>query len=437
MAVNKVEALRIQLDKEAADVAAQAVQLLNDVRDFIKRFCVLPDDHALVAVTLWAAHAHMVEHFHTTPRLAVMSPEVGSGKTRLLEVMHLLVPESMFTLNASPAAVFRTLAVNQITLLFDEVDAIFTKRGQDDTHEELRALLNAGYKRGATIPRCVGPRHDVENFPVYCAVALAGLGDLPDTIMSRSVILRMRRRAPHEPVEPFRTRSHEAPGHELRERLAQWANRVGPEAGAAWPSLPDGIADRPAEVWEPLIAVADRAGGHWPVDARAACVALCKVAAERRASLGIRLLADIRIIFGDAVALHTETIINRLVDGERHGLEPDAPWGSLRGEPLTKRGLASMLGKYEVRPQKVTVAGVSLQGYRREHLWDVWTRYLPSLESGEPEQPESPEFDWGNTASRNSGNSGNSGNPAGRGRHDAPPGPCPRCDGEGCNWCQR
>lgn len=179
-----------------------SAELLDDVRSFIRRFCVLPDDHVLVAVTLWSAHTHMVEHFHTTPRLAVLSPEVGSGKTRLLEVLDLLVPESLFTLNASPAAVFRTLAVKQITLLFDEVDAIFTKRGQDDNHEDLRALLNAGYKRGATVPRCVGPRHDVVSFPVYCAAALAGLGDLPDTIMSRSIIIRMRRRAAHEPVEP-------------------------------------------------------------------------------------------------------------------------------------------------------------------------------------------------------------------------------------------
>jgi hypothetical protein len=51
----------------------------------------------------------------------------------------------------------------------------------DQSNEDLRALLNSGYKRGATIPRCVGPKHDVQNFTVYCATALAGLGELPDT----------------------------------------------------------------------------------------------------------------------------------------------------------------------------------------------------------------------------------------------------------------
>jgi len=368
---------------------ADGCRLLDEVRSFISRFCVLPDEHCLTAVTLWAAHAHMVQQFHTTPRLVVTSPEAGSGKTRVLEVLDLLVPDSLLTLCASPAAIFRTLATKQITLLFDEVDAIWNKRGQDDNHEDLRALLNAGYKKGATVPRCVGPKHEVMSFKVYCAVALAGLGDLPDTIMTRAVIIRMRRRAPSEAVQPFRTRTHEPEGHELRGRLARWAGVVGPDAGRSWPQLPEGIVDRPAEVWEPLIAVGDAAGGRWPSLAREACIALCKSAQDRRASLGVRLLSDLRIIFGEEIALHTQTIIDRLATGA--GLEDDAPWGDLHGHPLGKRALASMLAKYNVRPTKVTVSGRTLQGYRREALWDAWVRYLPSP-SSIPAEPELPEF---------------------------------------------
>lgn len=390
--VHGLDDIRAQLDTEAETAAREAAQLLEDVRTFIGRFCVLPDAHALNAVALWAAHAHMVKHFYTTPRLAVLSPEAWSGKTRLLEVLDLLVPQSMLALSPSPATIFRKLAKEQITLLIDECDAIFRQRGKDDTNEDLRALLNAGYKRGAKIPRCVGPKHDVVDFEVFAAVALAGLGDLPDTIMSRSVILRLRRRAPHEPVEPFRTREQDSPGHALRDRLARWASVVGPSVGAAWPVLPDGIADRPAECWEPLLAVADAAGGDWPTTARSACLALCKVAQDRRASLGIRLLMDLRTIFGDADALHTETILQRLIAGEDYGLDADAPWGDLHDKPLGKRGLASMLAKYNVRPVKVRVGGSVLQGYRREHLGDAWVRYLPSAPgTAQSEQPEHPE----------------------------------------------
>jgi hypothetical protein len=324
--------------------------------------------------------------------LALLSPEAGSGKTRVLEVLDLLVPERMFCLSASPAAIFRTLAERQITLLFDEVDTIFQKRGKDDGHEDLRALLNSGYKRGATIPRCVGPRHEVQHFGVFAATALAGLGDLPDTVMTRSVIVRMKKRRADEPVEPFRSREHEAPGHAIRNKLAEWAYTVGGQVGAAWPEMPDGIVDRPAEVWEPLIAVADAAGGDWPKRARAACMELCKVAQDRRVTIGIRLLADLRTIFGDADALHTRTILERLIDAERHGLEADAPWGDLHGKPLNERGLASMLKRYDVHSLKVKVGGESLQGYRRAHLHDAWARYLSTLspKEAEPLEPVEP-----------------------------------------------
>ena len=373
-------------------IPIDGAQLLTYTASFIKRFCAFPDEHALVAVTLWAAHAHMVEHFHTTPRLALLSPEAGSGKTRVLEVLDLLVPESMFCLSASPAAIFRTLADRQITLLSDEVDTIFRKRGKDDANEELRGLLNAGYKRGAEIPRCVGPRHEVQMFKVFAATALAGLGDLPDTVMSRSVIIRMKKRKPDEPVEPFRSREHEAPGHAIRNKLAEWAYTVGGQVGAAWPKMPDGVVDRPHEVWEPLIAVADAAGDAWPERARNACVALCKVSQDRRVTIGIRLLADLRTIFGDADALHTRTILDRLTDGQRYGLEADAPWSDLHGKPMNERGLASMLKKYDVHSTKVKIAGEALQGYRREHLHDAWVRYLPPLspKEAEPVEPMEP-----------------------------------------------
>jgi hypothetical protein len=236
-----LESLGIRLTRFLTTGGIDGDALLRDTRAFLTRFCVFPDEPCAVAVTLWIAHAHMVEHFHTSPRLALLSPEPSSGKTRVLEVLDLLVPESLFCLSASPAAIFRTIASRQITLLVDECDTIFTRRGKDDSNEDLRALLNAGYKRGATIPRCVGPKHDVQSFEVYAATALAGLGDLPETVMSRSVIIRMRRRAPTEQVEPFRARQHESSGHELRDRLAEWhkpsaprQERRGPTSRREW-----------------------------------------------------------------------------------------------------------------------------------------------------------------------------------------------------------
>ena len=82
---------------------------LDDVRAFIGRFCALPTEHAYTAATLWAAHAHVLDAFDSTPRLAFLSPEPGSGKTRALEILTLLVPWPMHAVNATPAALFRSV----------------------------------------------------------------------------------------------------------------------------------------------------------------------------------------------------------------------------------------------------------------------------------------------------------------------------------------
>jgi hypothetical protein len=366
----------------------RGAQLLDDLREFIKRFCVFPSEACLDAVTLWVAHTHMVEHFHTTPRLALLSPEPASGKTRVLEVLYLLTSRAMSMISPAVAPLFRKLSKEQVTFLFDECDTIFSRHGKNDHNEDVRALINSGYKRGATVPRCVGSQYEVQEFPCYAAVALAGLGELPDTIMSRAIIIKMRRRTPSEKVEQFRWRLQEKPGHDLRDQLSAWAVDVGVAVGESWPKLPEGVEDRKAEVWEPIIAVADQAGGSWPERARAACVDLIKVASERRVSLGLRLLADLQAIFltSGIGNLSTQTILRSLwgeesleTDGNHAKIADDAPWSELRGKRLDARGLARLLKPYGVSSTKVKENGKSLQGYRVEDLWDVWMRYLPQL----------------------------------------------------------
>jgi hypothetical protein len=360
--------------------------LLDDVERFLGRFIAFPSVDARVAVTLWTAHAHVVDAFDSTPRLAVLSPEPGSGKSRVLEVLELLVPEPLHALSASSAAVFRSIeSEDRPTLLFDEVDTIFGRTGRGDDNEDLRGLLNAGHRQGAVVPRCVGPRHEVHRFPVFAAAALAGLGDLPETLMTRSVVVRMRPRLPSETIRPFRHRVEHDEGDGLRRRLTGWANGVGEHLGDAWPAMPDGIEDRPADVWEPLLAIADAVGGDWPTRARAACVALASAAVTQAASLGRQLLSDLRLVFRDEDRLSTEAILTAL-----HKLD-EAPWADLRGRPLDARGLANRLRRYEVTPTKVKVDGVALRGYRREDLYDAWQRYCPSDTPADAEPPEPPE----------------------------------------------
>ena len=351
--------------------------VLDDVYWFLGKFVAYPSKHAQVAHCLWVAHTHLMEQWESTPRLAFLSPEPGSGKTRALELTETLVPRPVEAINVTSAYFFRKISDPQglPTILHDEIDTIFGPRAKE--HEEVRGVINAGHRRGASAGRCVmrGREITLEEFPAFCAVALAGLGNLPDTILSRSVIINMRRRAPGEVVQPYRRRIHAPEGHRLRDRLAAWGAGIRPTLNTD-PAMPDGIEDRNADVWEALLSVADAIGGDWPARARVAAVALVAANRGNQPSLGVRLLTDLRVFFlkNQSEAAWTVDILAAL-----HNLE-EAPWADLRGKPLDARKLATLLQPYGVKAKQVKIGTANQRGYDRADLGDAWTRYLPSME---------------------------------------------------------
>lgn len=366
---NPVNGYRFCESCRAPDIAAK-------VAAFLKRFVAYPSEAAQIAHTLWILHTHLMGAWESTPRLAFLSPEPESGKTRALEVTELLVPNSVEAVNVTPAYLFRKVGGDDAapTILFDEIDTVFGPRAREN--EEIRGLLNAGHRRGAVAGRCVvrGKIIETEEIPAYCAVALAGLGDLPDTLLSRSIVVRMRRRAPGEVIVPYRRRVHGPEGHVLGDEIAKWAASAELTVTGGWPEMPEGVEDRDADKWEPLLAVADAVGGEWPAKARVAAVTLVTESKGSTPSLGIRLLSDLRDVFGDHDAMFTQAIIDAL-----NGLE-EAPWGELQGRPLNPRGLAQRLRKYGVSSKTVRIGDLTAKGYARDDLWDAWERYLLSEE---------------------------------------------------------
>jgi hypothetical protein len=360
------------LDFFTVAVARDGAELLSQVENFLSRFVVYPSEDARVAHVLWIVHAHAVDKWDSTPRIAFLSPEPGSGKTRALEISELLVPRPVLAVNCTSAFLFRRVADpgGLPTILFDEIDTVFGPRAKSE-NEDIRGLLNAGHRKGAVAGRCVvkGKRIETEELPAYAAVALAGLDDLPDTLMSRSVVIRMRRRAPDEPVQPFRRRECELEASSLRDALAAFGQTIPAEA---WPEMPAGVADRNADVWEALLAVADVAGGNWPKRARVSCVTHVTLSMGGTPSLGVRLLSDLRTIFAERDHMLTAEILEAL-----NGLD-DAPWGDLRGRPLDARGLSRRLSKFDVGSHTVRVGVVTGKGFSRDDLADSWRRYLPA-----------------------------------------------------------
>ncbi|MEU5240005.1 DUF3631 domain-containing protein [Streptomyces lydicus] len=357
-------------------------KLLDELRAQISQFVIAPSSEALDAITLWVAATHLQPAWQHAPRLAVVGPAKRCGKSRLLDVLTETVHEPMLTINTTPAAIFRSISEEEPpTLLVDEADTIFGPKVAEK-NEETRGLLNAGHQRGRYVTRVVGNDHTPHKFATFAMAAIAGIGDLPDTVMDRSVVIRMRRRAEGEKVRPFRSRRDIPALHEIRDRIHAWARPLLEEAANLEPDMP--VEDRAADTWEPLVIVADLAGGRWPRLARVACVRMvtAEVAAEEDHPSGARILADIRRVFfaqREVDSLSTGDLLHHLRQ------DPEAPWAERGRDGLTSRELSRMLRDFDIRPGNVRMAdGRQLKGYMRNKFLDAWRRYCPTVHPVDP-----------------------------------------------------
>jgi hypothetical protein len=345
-------------------------RLVYDLMAFLRKYVVMEREQLLVTA-LWIIHTHCVEYIEQTPYLAVTSPEKRCGKSRLLETMDLLCARAWSAVLPSEAVVYRKVDMDVPTLLLDEVDAIFNPKTAD-RHEGLRALLNNGHRRGATVPRCIGVSTDIAEFSTFCPKVLAAIGALPDTVADRSIPIRLARRTRGELVAPFKLRQVRPDAEALRKRIAKWAKKNAAGIGALQPAMPDELNDRMQEGCECLVAIADtlRCGDH----ARLALTSLFE--GERlddQESMRIRLLGDIRAVFDkrQLPRLSTKALLGELAAVE------EAPWGNYYGRGLDPRDLSSLLHHYDIKPTTVRMKGGGIaKGYKRDTFYDAWERYL-------------------------------------------------------------
>jgi hypothetical protein len=370
-------------------VSPRTAELLDGALEFVRDYVVLPSDEEGVALAAWVLHSWASDAGHATPYLIVSSPERRTGKTRLLEVLELLVRAPWRVTSTSEAALFRKLSQDHPTLLLDEIDAVFAS--PTERTEPLRAILNCGNRPGSSVARCVGDggKMRVADFDVFGPKVLSGIdsGRIPTTVRDRSVEIRMQRKTSAEVVRRFRHRKADVEAADLRAGLEEWAAEHHEELLAAEPELPEGLNDRAAEAWEPLFAIADVAGGEWPARIRGAALTLAAGADADEASHGTRLLAAVRTAFAGQESISSAGLV-KAINGD-----DEAPFGAWRdGRGLDARLLAKLLKPYGVRPGTVRLGDTTAKGYRREQLAEPWTRYLdePDPQHGADASPRIP-----------------------------------------------
>jgi putative DNA primase/helicase len=327
-------------------------------------------------LALWVLHTHAIAAADITPRLAILSPEKRCGKTTLLKVLGALVRRPLQTTNVTVAALFRTVEKYEPTLLVDEADTFLAER------EELRGILNSGHDRkGAQIMRCVGEQLEVRCFNTWAPVAIAAIGAIPETLHDRSVVVQMKRRRPGESVAPLRRR-HLAALEHLPRKCARWkADHLALLENIEL-AAPIGLSDRAADNWEPLLAIAEVAGGYWPEKARIVAVALSNAAARDDAeSRGQLLLADVRqVLLRAGGRLSTQQLVSEL------NRLAERPWGDGRaGKGFSVHQLCREMRRFGAHSRSIRFGDSTAKGFVIDDLADAFARYLPE-ETGTPAQ---------------------------------------------------
>ena len=385
-------------EHEPAAEPVNPALLLSEIAALIRTYIILVPEQA-DAMTLWAVHSHLVEVADHSPILIMNAPERACAKTLAQDLLGFLVHRALHAANASLSALFRSIESWGVTLMIDEADTFFRD------NPELHGMVNAGHKRGGTLLRSEvkGDSFEPKAFSVFGAKSIAGIAlerHLPDSTMSRGIIISMRRKMPHEKVERLRHADHRV-FNRLGSQLARFAQDYAQQISDARPVLPDQLSDRAQDNWEPLLAIAMCAGDEWVKRATAAALKL-SAASEAQGSTGNDLLTDIREVLGKRTqqgGIPTAELIEALVS------DPDMGWSTYnRGHPLTPRQLAKMLDVYHIKSKTVRQPksmyqqyGSTPKGYAVTDFGDAFARYLkaPTNEvfvdpSGSDEWPGSP-----------------------------------------------
>jgi hypothetical protein len=357
-------------------------QLVEEVEQFIRKYVVLPGA-AYLPATIWIIATHAARQFDCFPYLAVLSPAKRCGKTRLFEVMEPLAYNSWFGTAPSPAALYRMMA-EAPTLLLDEVE-IFNVKNKSESAQALLAILNAGHRKGATVPRCDGPKHELRLFPVYGPKAFAAIGRLPDTLADRSLIIGMQRKTKKQKTAPFRMRRAKAEAKPIQDAAAEFARAHQDSIGQTYHHLADAdlgfLGDRDADLWSPLFAICAVGAPDRVEELKKCALALSgtKASTDVDDSLPIKLLDDIRRVWPKqkdeppAPLCFTATLIEKLKVLE------DAPWAEF-APPLTGHKLSRMLKPFGAESKTIRMGegeGAKVaRGYEFASLEVAFYRYL-------------------------------------------------------------
>lgn len=343
--------------------------VLNAVLEHLRKFVVFSDENDPIALSLFCAHTHALEHTRTTPRVIIDSSTYGSGKTTLLEHIAKLSHKPLLATSISPALLPRVLDTEVRTVLVDEAEK--SLRPDKEGVSDIFSVINNGYRKGVTRPTLISQGNDwvVRESEIFAPVVMAGNAPtLPDDTRSRCIRVLLMPDL-HGEAEETDWDDIENETIALRENLAACIDQAA-EQITVKPQMPDGCRGRMKDKWMPLARIAHAAGGHWPERIETAIAAdMEELKMEREDGLAserpsVRLLQDIGEVWSeDESFVPTAVLIDRLKahNPRMWGPKPEKPNG------LTPQGMGRMLvTAFKIHSsQPVRTRGYVISSYER------------------------------------------------------------------------
>ena len=387
--------------------------LLSELSRTISSYVVM-DKYQRDAVALWAVFTHSHDLRDFAPLLIAKSAIKRSGKSRLAEIIERLAPRPLYLAGLTTPFIERVIEDHRPTLIIDEADRI--RKGDQALAERIDAQFNRSFRRaiakvGKNVP-LPGGGYEPRVFSTWAATFVAGIGKQADTAEDRAVVIALTRKLASEKVKPLRAQD----GEELvvlARKIARFVADNEVQLRTRVPAALNVDNDRAKDVWEPLLVIAETAGGDWPARARAAGQWLVGEVEEEEEEFGVRLLSDLRDFFltefpdgypdhdgrpDSGPRLASSDIIKKLLALE------DRPYGALgkMQRPLTQHGLGRTLKDFRVRAGTIRPvnSAKTARGYYQRQFVDVFARYLPEKASNLSNSPIPPYSDRHNDTRR-------------------------------------
>lgn len=325
--------------------------LTNEISNFIKRFVVIPEPE-LTGLALYVLHTWSWEHCQVTPYIYINSPVKQSGKTRLLEVLELLVRRPMRASSITSSALYRVIKENDPVLLLDEVDVVYNGGNRN---EDLRGTLNSGYKLGGVSWRTAGG--EVVPFPTFCPKIMAGIQNLmiPDTVADRCISIELQRKSQKEKVEPFIYIKQKEEVDPLLDKIHKWVTKNADEIkNSPYTDPPKDMPDRKWEIGQPLLTLANLAKVK---DGEAKITELLKKEIARNTlNATEQLMTDIHVLFND-----TEKIFSREI---------------AESVEMSPKQLSIKLSQFGIEPKLIRIGSDVSRGYTKKDMRPILDRII-------------------------------------------------------------